>query len=582
MSYDLLFQKAIELHNANRLDEAAAIYRQILETAPQNPDVLNLLGLVAQAKGAHPEATELFYQAICQTPEHAPLYFNLAISLDAWDKPIEAIDNLKKAIKLAPDMKEAYITLGDIYRRLNHRLEATSAYEQALNLDKQSVEALTGKALLIEQMPEKISTLEQIIKDYPNSPLPLFELANCYFNMAQYDKASALSSRVVLLLPENPEALNLHAFTLLQTQHPEEAEKYLRRSLQIFPSAKAALALAEILSGKGLSQEAEALFHQAIRLEDKNIEAHINYADFLYHQHRLPEALEEYRAAVILDPKRAEVSNNLGIILKDLGDYEQALGLFFNALALKPDLEEISINLSETLTLFAQNSPKDAVKIAENWVKNTPDNIFARHTLASLKGENFADNQIFAQKLFDAFADNYELVLARLDYRLPNSIREFIGDVKGRIVDLGCGTGLTGLALKTPATELIGVDISQAMLKKAKEKHIYKQLIQKEIQDFLQNQNDKADLYVAADVFNYIGDLKEIIRLISPHPLCFSIENGPNETDFRLTANGRYQHSEQYINKLLNNNGYNLIRKKLLVIRKEDNQEVQGTLYFAQ
>lgn len=582
MSYDLLFQKAIELHNANRLDEAAAIYRQILETAPQNPDVLNLLGLVAQAKGAHPEATELFYQAICQTPEHAPLYFNLAISLDAWDKPIEAIDNLKKAIKLAPDMKEAYITLGDIYRRLNHRLEATSAYEQALNLDKQSVEARTGKALLIEQMPEKISTLEQIIKDYPNSPLPLFELANCYFNMAQYDKASALSSRVISLLPENPEALNLHAFTLLQTQHPEEAEKYLRRSLQIFPSAKAALALAEILSGKGLSQEAEALFHQAIRLEDKNIEAHINYADFLYHQHRLPEALEEYRAAVILDPKRAEVSNNLGIILKDLGDYEQALGLFFNALALKPDLEEISINLSETLTLFAQNSPEDAVKIAENWVKNTPDNIFARHTLASLKGENFADNQIFAQKLFDAFADNYELVLARLDYRLPNSIREFMGDVKGRIVDLGCGTGLTGLALKTPATELIGVDISQAMLKKAKEKHIYKQLIQKDIQDFLQNQNDKADLYVAADVFNYTGDLKEIIRLISPHPLCFSIENGPDETDFHLTANGRYQHSEQYINKLLNNNGYNLIRKKLLVIRKEDNQEVQGTLYFAQ
>ena len=48
MGYDLLFQQALGFHEQGRLNEAENIYRQILETAPNNPDILNLLGLIAQ------------------------------------------------------------------------------------------------------------------------------------------------------------------------------------------------------------------------------------------------------------------------------------------------------------------------------------------------------------------------------------------------------------------------------------------------------------------------------------------------------------------------------------------------------
>lgn len=72
MSYELLFQRAVQLHEAGQLNEAEQIYRRILETAPQQPEVLNLLGLVAQAKGVQDEACSLFYQAIRQAPARAP------------------------------------------------------------------------------------------------------------------------------------------------------------------------------------------------------------------------------------------------------------------------------------------------------------------------------------------------------------------------------------------------------------------------------------------------------------------------------------------------------------------------------
>ena len=60
--------------------------------------------------------------------------------------------------------------------------------------------------------------------------------------------------------------------------------------------------------------------------------------------------------------------------------------------------------------------------------------------------------------------------MQRLDYRLPQIIADKLGPLEGHIIDLGCGTGLTGVALKNPRNSLTGIDISPAMLEKAREK----------------------------------------------------------------------------------------------------------------
>ena len=59
-----MFQKAVALQQNGALNEAEQIYRQILETAPNNADVLNLLGLIAQQRGFHQEAVSYFYKEI--------------------------------------------------------------------------------------------------------------------------------------------------------------------------------------------------------------------------------------------------------------------------------------------------------------------------------------------------------------------------------------------------------------------------------------------------------------------------------------------------------------------------------------
>ena len=69
MSFDLMFHKAGELYLNGAYRQAEQIYRQILAFAPENADVLNMLGLVASAQNEHEEAVSYFYAALKNAPK---------------------------------------------------------------------------------------------------------------------------------------------------------------------------------------------------------------------------------------------------------------------------------------------------------------------------------------------------------------------------------------------------------------------------------------------------------------------------------------------------------------------------------
>ena len=66
----------------------------------------------------------------------------------------------------------------------------------------------------------------------------------------------------------------------------------------------------------------------------------------------------------------------------------------------------------------------------------------------------------------------------KIEYRLPLLFKQLLGAAKGEIIDLGCGTGLIGQALKKRRNRLTGVDISSAMLEQAGKKGVYDKLVE--------------------------------------------------------------------------------------------------------
>src|SRR5262249_1312301 len=137
-------------------------------------------------------------------------------------------------------------------------------------------------------------------------------------------------------------------------------------------------------------------------------------------------------------------------------------------------------------------------------------------------GERAADGAItnsHVAALFDEYAPRFERSLVGdLAYRGPALLKTALSNVRQplafrRMLDLGSGTGLAGEAFQASCVEMIGVDLSQAMLAKAGSKGLYRNLLCQDALAFLENQPAaSAELVLAADVFVYLGDLQTLFH----------------------------------------------------------------------
>jgi len=574
MSYQLMFQKAVELQQNGALNEAEQIYRQILETAPQNADVLNLLGLIAQAKGIHNEAVNYFYKAVENAPKHFPIYFNLAISLGALGRYVEAIEAYNKVLELKKDCKEAYLGLGNLYWAQNKTDEAKQAFQNALNIDDNYTEAKTNLA----ELDNDTETLQKI---RANNPQALYYLGRRAFNEQNFEQAAEYLQSADDLIADDEIKAMLGESLLAQNQNEKALQKFYQ-ALQVNEHNVTALVNIADLEAKNRNfKEAEKYYQKAIENDEKNLRAHANYANMLCQNKRTLEALEEYRKAVIISPQSPELSYNLSLILKSLEEYEQALDLMFHAFYLDSSHTDWSLNIAETLILFHEKAPQKAKKICENWYEKMPDNLVVRHLWKAINNQTDSEENKYNHLLFNTFADNYEKTLQNINYKVIDKIAELYAPLSGKILDLGCGTGLLGAKIKTENNEIFGVDISENMLKIAADKKIYANLINQDICEYLKNAHPRFDHAVAADVFCYFGDLADIFKALYPTPLIFSVEGNESTEKYILQANGRYQHNPQYIRQILQAAGYTEIKAEPLILRQENGKNIDGFIFMA-
>lgn len=85
------------------------------------------------------------------------------------------------------------------------------------------------------------------------------------------------------------------------------------------------------------------------------------------------------------------------------------------------------------------------------------------------------------RQLYDDWAASYESEIAENGYATPGrcaaALAQFSGDLTAPVLDFGCGTGLSGLALKLAGFPVIdGMDLSPEMLAEARNKGIYRDL----------------------------------------------------------------------------------------------------------
>ena len=145
-------QTAMAQHQAGNLAPAEALYKQVLQTLPNQPDALHLLGLIAKQKGDLKTAVQLMRKSLNFNPNYVEAYVNLGATLQEQDNLVEAADCYRKALALRPNYAEVHSNLGVVLKAQEHLHESAECFVRALELNPSSAETFNNLDTLLKEM----------------------------------------------------------------------------------------------------------------------------------------------------------------------------------------------------------------------------------------------------------------------------------------------------------------------------------------------------------------------------------------------------------------------------------------------
>jgi predicted TPR repeat methyltransferase len=382
----------------------------------------------------------------------------------------------------------------------------------------------------------------------------------------QLREAHELFRRVLDTVPDHPDALHYSGLLAHQQGRNAEAIALIERSLALVPDrADWHSNLGIVFQSEGRYDDAIARYRHAIALDPRHANAFNNLGVLLRATGKPVEAEAAYRDAIDRNPSHIDAYTNLGILLNSLKRFEEASACYCKVITLQPKHRDARRLLA--LAHCALGEIAEAVTIFEAWHAEEPDDPIAEHMLAACTGRGVPAraSNAFVAKTFDNFAASFESKLQRLDYRAPALVVAAVEDAfvlpskTLDVLDAGCGTGLCGPLLAPYARRMTGVDLSEGMLARAREKNVYDLLVRAELTDFLKGSQAAFDLIVSADTLVYFGDLKPTVSAISralrPGGLAvFTLEHAvgaPPRVDYHLEYHGRFSHTQPYVDALL-------------------------------
>lgn len=443
-------------------------------------------------------------------------FFSKALDCQKNKQHRLAITLYQEILAESPDHLPSLYNLATLLGDENNFEQAQIHYEKLITLEPDFVRAYYNCAICALQqknIPRAQALLEQAVALVPEYTLAHHLLGSILFKQERWE-----ASKKHLLLAIDPdeeeqgELLNHLGMACLHLGELDEAEDYLRRSIALMPYL------------------AEAQYHLGV--------IYLKRGDY-------DSAQKHFEGATDRDPDHFGAWYNLGLLKKQQGFLNIADECFAKAQAINPDSEYVGFLRAAVNPALSPQCPPEG----------------------------------FVQDLFDRYAGYYDAQMSEgLDYQAPHHLYQlFKANVPTvsnslTIVDLGCGTGLTGTLFRPEAKTLRGIDLSDRMLERAREKHIYDDLQQADLLEALSDFAPQSiDVFIAADVLGYIGVLKPIFEKIAlalkPEGYwVFTIETGSNPV--ALSENIRFTHSDEYIHELCEDFGLTIVAEKEIDLRK--------------
>jgi predicted TPR repeat methyltransferase len=378
----------------------------------------------------------------------------------------------------------------------------------------------------------------------------------------QWAAAAEIYETILEADPDHAAALHFSG-VLAHQQGRDDAVALIARSLELEPDRADWHSNFGIVLQDGLRlEEATAAYEQAIALDPEHANAHSNLGVVLRAQGRVADAEAAYRTAIRIDPDHADAHHNLGVLLNGLGRRREAALCFSRVITLRPKHPDARRLLA--LAHHTLGEVDKATAVFEEWLREEPDDPIARHMLAACSGRDVPAraSNAYVEKTFDSFAASFDAKLASLEYRAPALVAERLAhagiDASGDldVLDAGCGTGLCGPLVAPYARRLVGVDLSEAMLARARARNVYDELVRRELTAYLLGSPGSFDVIVSADTLVYFGPLDGVATaaagaLRPGGVLVFTVEELAGGAGYAISPSGRYRHAREYVERVL-------------------------------
>jgi tetratricopeptide (TPR) repeat protein len=250
-------------------------------------------------------------------------------------------------------MKRDYFTYGIAFVEYGYVDEAQAAFHRAIDAD-------------------------------PGYEAAWFNLGTIYLNKKMYPEAQKSLREAARLNPQDADAWNNLGMIAGQQEKYDEALSDFLQAARANPNhALAVENMMRIYQYQGRAAEAQKTLEELIVKAPENSGLHLALGMALVAQKEMPRAREELESAIRLQPDSSDAMNDLGAVLLQMGQSQEALSWFERCRRIAPEFDRPYIN--SALIYNASGQPAMARQLLEEFLARHPDDTDVRGALDKMR-----------------------------------------------------------------------------------------------------------------------------------------------------------------------------------------------------
>lgn len=332
--------RAAHLVDGQQWPAAEKLLLDLLDRTPNQPDALNLLGIVKAKLGHGEEAEKCFRSAVKANPALASAWLNLAKLYEEQGDADHALQTLELAEKRLPRDPHLLSESAMLLAKRGEYEKAAGRLEEIPPQDRTSeLWDLLGRIWLSSgNLPKAEESFRRVLRTRPDWVPVLQQLAGIALKQGENRRAGEYMLQAVRLAPNSPDLLFEYSQVCMRNGFSGEAVRTMRKALLLEPNRPEFLfLLGQALMDTPDFHEALDYFkrYQELRPNDPDGEASLGWS--LYFEQKYEDAKRHFEKAIQLNPDQEDAWYHLGMLAFEIdNDGARALELLNHAVQLAP------------------------------------------------------------------------------------------------------------------------------------------------------------------------------------------------------------------------------------------------------